>query len=49
MANDVSRVDDEMKRTFKDQKGENNKLQQQITQLKEDKTKLQQNLLALQR
>ena len=34
-----------MKRNFSQQKGENNRLQQQITLLKQEKTNLQQNLL----
>ena len=34
-----------MKRNFGQQKGENNRLQQQITLLKQEKTNLQQNLL----
>ena len=39
------RVEDDMKRNFGGQKGENNRLQQQITLLKQEKTNLQQNLL----
>ena len=40
LASEVKRVDDEMKRAFNGQKSENNRLQQQITSLKTDKTKL---------
>ena len=46
---EVSRVDGEMRQSFKQQKAENNRLQQQATVLKQEKTNLQQNLLALQR
>ena len=46
---EVNRVDSEMRDKFKNQKAENNKLQQQATTLKQEKTNLQQNVLALQR
>mmetsp|Transcript_8010 Transcript_8010/g.9131 ORF Transcript_8010/g.9131 Transcript_8010/m.9131 type:complete len:130 (+) Transcript_8010:6-395(+) len=46
---DCSRVDSDMRQSFKGQKSLNNKLQQQATTLKQEKTNLQQNLLALQR
>ena len=46
---EVNRVDSEMRTSFKQQKAENNRLQQQATVLKQEKTNLQQNLLALQR
>ena len=46
---EVNRVDSEMRDKFKNQKAENNKLQQQATTLKQEKTNLQQNILALQR
>ena len=49
MEDEVSRVDSEMRQAFKQQKAENNRLQQQATVLKQEKTNLQQNLLALQR
>ena len=49
MEDEVSRVDSEMRQSFKQQKAENNRLQQQATVLKQEKTNLQQNLLALQR
>ena len=47
--NEISRIEDEMKRNFAHQKSENSRLQQQITSLKGEKTVLQQQLLALQR
>jgi predicted nucleic acid-binding Zn-ribbon protein len=43
------RAEDDMKKSYHSQKGENTKLQQQITTLKSDKTNLQQHLLDLQR
>lgn len=49
LMNEISRVEEEMKRNFVHQKSENTKLQQQITGLKNEKTALQQHLLALQR
>lgn len=49
LMNEITRVEDEMKRHFAHQKAENSRLQQQITQLKGEKTSLQQQLLALQR
>lgn len=49
LANEVARAEDEMKKSYHGQKGENTKLQQQITTLKSDKTNLQQHLLDLQR
>ena len=49
LMNEISRIEDEMKRNFAHQKSENSRLQQQITSLKGEKTVLQQQLLALQR
>ena len=49
LASEVTRAEDEMKKSYHGQKGENTKLQQQITTLKSDKTNLQQHLLDLQR
>merc|ERR1712098_100171 len=49
LSNEISRVDEEMKRHFAHQKAENSRLQQQITALKGEKTALQQQLLGLQR
>lgn len=49
LMNEISRVEEEMKRNFVHQKSENSRLQQQITGLKNEKTALQQHLLALQR
>merc|ERR1712096_121462 len=49
LTNEITRVDDEMKRHFSHQKAENSRLQQQITALKGEKTALQQQLLGLQR
>ena len=49
LMNEISRVEEEMKRSFVHQKSENSKLQQQITGLKNEKTALQQHLLGLQR
>ena len=46
---DCGRVDGDMRQSFKQQKALNNKLQQQATVLKQEKTNLQSNLLALQR
>lgn len=46
---EISRIEDDMKRNFAQQKSENTRLQQQITGLKGEKTALQQQLLALQR
>ena len=42
-------MDDELKRNLAGQKTENVKLQNQIGQLKAEKTQLQQNLIGLQR
>jgi chromosome segregation ATPase len=49
LMNEIYRVEEEMKRHFAHQKAENNRQQQQINQLKGEKTALQQQLLALQR
>ena len=49
LEDEANRVDSEMRQAFKQQKAENNRLQQQATLLKQEKTNLQQNLLALQR
>ena len=49
ITSEIGRVEDEMKRNFSQQKGENSRLQQQITGLKSEKTQLQQQLLALER
>ena len=46
---EISRIEDDMKRNFAQQKSENLRLQQQITGLKGEKTALQQELLSLQR
>ena len=46
---EISRIEDDMKRNFAQQKSENMRLQQQITGLKGEKTALQQQLLSLQR
>ena len=43
------RVEDELKRNLAAQKAENVKLQNQIGNLKQEKTQLQQNLIGLQR
>ena len=49
LMNELSRIEDEMKRHFVHQKQENNRMQQQITGLKGEKTAMQQLLLKLQR
>ena len=41
LATDVTRVEEELKRSFATQKSENTRLQQQITALKQEKTILQ--------
>jgi hypothetical protein len=41
LANELNKVEEQMKTHFSHQKAENSKLQQQITQLKNDKTSLQ--------
>jgi len=46
---ELSKVEDEIKRHFSHQKAENSKLQQQISQLKTEKTVLQNQFIALQR
>ncbi len=46
---ELSKVEEEMKRHFGHQRLENSKLQQSIVQLKTDKTMLQNQLLSLQR
>ncbi len=46
---ELNKVEDEMKRHFSHQKSENGRLQQQISQLKAEKTVLQNQLIALQR
>merc|ERR1712032_448631 len=49
MVGDVLRMQEEAKRHFKEQKAENQRLQQQITTLKGEKVSLQQQILGLQR
>lgn len=49
LSNELSRIEEEMKRHFNFQKAENSRIQQQITALKGEKTSLQQQLLGLQR
>merc|ERR1740121_3397190 len=49
MVADVQRMQEECKRHFSQQKAENQRLQQQITTLKGEKTSLQQQILGLQR
>jgi chromosome segregation ATPase len=49
LLSELNKVDDEMKRHFAHQKAENSRLQQQISQLKTEKTVLQNQLIALQR
>ena len=49
LTNDVLKAEEDMKKSYLNQKSENGKLQGQITQLKTDKTNLQQHLLDLQR
>ncbi|EGR31587.1 phosphoesterase family protein, putative [Ichthyophthirius multifiliis] len=49
LTNELTRIEEEMKRHFAHQKAENARLQQQITSLKGEKTALQQQLLGLQR
>ena len=49
LTNDVLRSEEEMKKSYLNQKNENNKMQSQITTLKTEKTNLQQILLDLQR
>ena len=49
MANEVIKAEEDMKKSYLNQKSENNKLQQQVTCLKTEKTNLQQHLLDLQR
>jgi len=44
---ELGKVDDEMKRHFAHQKAENSRLQQQISQLKTDKTVLQNQLMGM--
>ena len=46
---ELGKVEEEMKRHFAHQKAENSRLQQQISQLKTDKTVLQGQLMALTR
>ncbi len=46
---ELSKVDEDMKRHFNSQKNENMKLVQQIISLKTEKTSLQNQLIALQR
>ena len=49
MENEVNRWDSELRSKFKESKSLNNKIQQDITMLKQEKTTLQQNILMLQR
>ena len=49
LTNDVLKAEDDMKKSYLNQKNENNKLQLQITTMKTEKTNLQQHLLDLQR
>lgn len=46
---EIEKVEKEMERHFSHQKAENSRLQQQISQLKTEKTVVQNQLLALQR
>jgi hypothetical protein len=46
---ELNKVEDEMKRHFSHQKAENSRLQQQISQLKTEKTVLQNQSISLQR
>jgi len=46
---ELNKVEEDMKRHFSHQKAENSRLQQQISQLKSEKTVLQGQLIALQR
>jgi chromosome segregation ATPase len=46
---EMYRVDEEMRRQFTSQKNENTRLQQQVSQIKAEKTALHQMLLGLQR
>jgi len=46
---ELNKVEEDMKRHFSHQKAENSRLQQQISQLKTEKTVLQGQLIALQR
>ena len=46
---ELNKVEEEMKRHFSHQKAENSRLTQQISQLKTEKTVLQNQLIALQR
>lgn len=46
---DLNKVEEEMKRHFGHQKAENSRLQQQISQLKTEKTVLNQQLISLQK
>ena len=45
LISELNKVDDEMKRHFAHQKAENSRLQQQISQLKTEKTVLQNQLI----
>ena len=49
LTNEVLKAEEDMKKSYLNQKSENNKLQSQITTLKTEKTNLQQHLLDLQR
>lgn len=49
LEDEVNRTDSEMRTKFISAKGENNKLQGEITNLKQEKTTLQQHVLLLQR
>ena len=49
LQDEAGRVECDLKRNLTQQKTENNKLQNQISIIKQEKTQLQQNLLGLQR
>ena len=49
LTTDVLKAEEDMKKTYLTQKNENNKIQNQVTTLKTEKTNLQQHLLDLQR
>ena len=49
LISDLNKVEEEMKRHFGHQKAENSRLQQQISQLKTEKTVLHQQLISLQK
>ena len=49
LTNELHRVEEEIKRHYANQKAEGTRLQQQVTQLKNDKTALEKDIIRIQK